>query len=264
MTLRVITLLTDFGTADAYVGAMKGAILSVCPQAQCLDITHEIPPQDVLVGALTMLQYVPYYPSEAVHLAVVDPGVGTRRLPMIVQTGRGYLVGPDNGLLSLAFTREGLVRAVNIENEKLIGKEVSPTFHGRDVFGPAAAHLFSGVALEEFGGPIDDPVSLELPPPVLQGGVLETEIIHIDHFGNAITGLSRECFNGFSNGNPPVIEVADRVIDRICTTYGNCSPGETLALFGSFDYLEIAVANGGAARRLGLKPGDTVRLRNKK
>ncbi|RMG88808.1 MAG: hypothetical protein D6708_10915 [Candidatus Dadabacteria bacterium] len=249
----VVTLTTDFGTRDPFVGVMKGVILRICPGAQLVDLTHELPPQDVLAGAIALEDAVGYFPAGTVHLAVVDPGVGTDRPALAVRTDRHWFVAPDNGLLS--FLPEGEIREIRrIENPDLWLHPVSATFHGRDVFAPVAAHLAAGIAPERVGPLADGLKRLAFPRPRPTPEGLEGEILGFDRFGNAFTNLRRPGAAGRAVG------VAGRELSLL-RTYAEAAPGQPLALWGSSDRLEIAVRNGSARRDLGLERGDRVVLR---
>ncbi|MBI3108110.1 MAG: SAM-dependent chlorinase/fluorinase, partial [Candidatus Rokubacteria bacterium] len=187
----IVTLTTDFGLRDPFVGVMKGVILGICPEAHLVDLTHDIDPQDILGAQLALESSVPFFPVGTVHLAVVDPGVGSARRALAVQSAGQCFVGPDNGLLSFAFKTTGWT-AVSLTAEHYRRPHVSQTFHGRDVFAPAAAHLARGVRLEHFGSPVLDPVRLDLPAAREEGGALVGEVIAEDRFGNLITSLMAE------------------------------------------------------------------------
>ena len=184
--MRAITLLTDFGTADYFVGAMKGAILSINPQAVIVDITHEIPAQDVAAGAFTLLAAFDTFPEGTVHVAVVDPGVGSERRPIVVSAGNHLFVGPDNGIFTYIYERDSSFEAVHITDEKYFRNPVSTTFHGRDIFAPVAAALSTGSDPAALGPQILDPIRLFKS--------MEPQIIHIDRFGNLITNITRDQF----------------------------------------------------------------------
>ena len=242
--MTVITLLTDFGTADYFVGAVKGAILSVNPSVTIVDLTHEIPPQDVGEGAFTLLAAYRTFPAGTIHVAVVDPGVGSTRRPIIVSANEQFFVGPDNGLFSYIYDREASHRIVHVTADLYFRREISTTFHGRDIFAPVAAALSKGIAIEEFGVEIDDAVrlpSLETPP----------RIIHIDHFGNCVTNIARDVKGLVVNG---------RTISEFRRFYGAGDDESPFAIWGSAGFLEIAVNGGSAARVLGVKRGDEVCL----
>ncbi|HEY75443.1 MAG TPA: SAM-dependent chlorinase/fluorinase [Thermoflexia bacterium] len=277
--MRVITLTTDFGTADGYVGVMKGVMLSIAPEARLVDLSHEIPPQDVRRAAFVLYTAVPFFPPDTVHLAVVDPGVGTDRRAIAVRTPQGFFVGPDNGLFTYVLAEVGEWRAVELRVSAYRLPQVSGTFHGRDIFAPAAAYLARGVPLDRLGPPVTDPVLLPVPRLEVGEGRLEGEVLHIDHFGNVVTSVGRLRWEGdglaldaaFRRAAPPlrfaaadaVVEVGGEAIQGVRRTYGEVAVGERLALVGSTGFLEIAVRQGSAARALGVRPGDpiTVRLR---
>jgi len=242
----VITLLTDFGTADYFVGAVKGAILSVNPAAVIVDITHEIPPQDIAAGAFTLLAAYKTFPVGTVHVAVVDPGVGSTRRPIIVSANEQFFVGPDNGLFSYIYDREPSHKTFHVTADRFFRSSVSSTFHGRDIFAPVAAALSNGVAPEEFGPGINDAVRLPL---------LETplRIIHIDRFGNCVTNITRDL-------SPREIVVNGRTISEFRQFYGDGDDQSLFAIWGSAGFLEISVNGGSAAKVLGAKRGDEVSL----
>jgi S-adenosyl-L-methionine hydrolase (adenosine-forming) len=244
----LITLLTDFGTADGYVGEMKGAILSAAPHARLVDISHDIPAQDVEGGRLALARYWRRFPEGTVHLAVVDPGVGGDRAAIAVASAGYSLVGPDNGVLSPALLVPG-ARAVALP----VPPQAAPTFHGRDVFAPAAAALSGGTPVETLGAPFSNPIVRRTPEPERWGdGTLRGEVIAIDRFGNAITN----CL-GLRGGT---VEVAG-VILPLVRSYADVPPGVVVALTGSNGLVEIAERNGSAARRLSLSRGASVLLR---
>jgi S-adenosylmethionine hydrolase len=244
--LPVITLLTDFGTADYFAGAVKGAILSVNPHAVIVDITHEIPPQDVAAGAFTLLAAYKTFRAGTIHLAVVDPGVGSSRRPIIVSANEQFFVGPDNGLFTYIYNREPSHRTFHVTAEKYFRPEPSSTFHGRDIFAPVAAALSNGVKPEEFGPVIDDEVRL--------GYSLQPQIIHIDRFGNCVTNISREGFEG----KIASLRVKGKTIRNFRNFYGEDSTRTPFAIWGSAGFLEISVNRGSAAKTLRAKRGDKV------
>ncbi len=236
-----LTLLTDFGTADYFVGAVKGAILSVNPNVPIVDITHEIPAQDIEAGAFILLAAYKTFPRGTIHVAVVDPGVGSARRPIIVTANDQFFVGPDNGIFSYISAH----RTFHVTAEKYFRPNPSSTFHGRDIFAPVAAALSTGVAPEEFGPEINDEVrlpSLETP----------LRIIHIDRFGNCVTNIRRETFQGRS------LSINGKTIRTFRNFYGEASAGELFAIWGSAGFLEISVNGGSAARILDAKRGDTI------
>lgn len=258
MSRPVITLTTDFGQTDGYVGAMKGVILSICPQAELIDITHRVRPQAVQQAAYVLSTVVAYYPSGTVHLVVVDPGVGSERRPVAVQTERATFVGPDNGVLGLALDQDPARHAVHLAEPHLQLSPVSATFHGRDIFAPAAAHLSCGVAVEEFGEifPASDLAVLPIPNPEPQpGGGWLCAILHVDRFGNLITN-----FRPRPHQHALRVGAGGRWIEQISSTFSDVAPGELVAYAGSSGYLEIAVREGSAAGHLFLDIGDSVRI----
>ncbi len=246
MPAPAVTLLTDFGTADGYVAEMKGVLTTMAPGVPLLDLSHEVPPQDVAFARLTVARYWRRFPAGTVHMIVVDPGVGTSRAALAVESEGRFLVGPDNGVLSPSlFALDARVVSLRVD------ASASPTFHGRDVFAPAAAQLAAGVPLDQLGAP-HDPLRLRTPQPRRAAdGSLHGELLTIDRFGNAITNLAAR-----DTGS---VEVAGQRV-RIVRTYGEAIPGELIALVGSSGLLEIAVRDGHAAARLRLARGQGVVL----
>lgn len=243
--MPLITLLTDFGTADGYVAEVKGVLLSQTPGVQVVDLSHDIAPHDVEGARLTLARCWRRFPAGTVHLVVVDPGVGSARPALAVRSDGWFLVGPDNGVLSPALLVPG-ASAVALP----VPPAASPTFHGRDVFAPAAAALAGGVPLDSLGTPAADPVIRRTPEAVRESdGSLRGEVIAIDRFGNAITNIAGH--------NAGVVAVAGHVVE-ICRTYADVDPGSLVALTGSSDMLEIAVRDGSAAERLGIRRGTAV------
>lgn len=257
---RVITLTTDFGDS-AYVGAMKGAILSIHPEARVVDVTHAVPAHDVVQGALALYAAAPYFPPGTIHVAVVDPGVGTERRPLLVEAEDAAFVGPDNGILVPAAERLGLKRVRLLENARYWRATVAPTFHGRDLFGPVAAHLDRGARFDDVGHVVDDHVRLDFgrPRPLPEGGA-EGVVLAVDSFGNAITNLPAVALDA-RPGDDLAVHAGDaRLRVRYARTYGEAPPGETLLLLGSSGFLEVATNRGSAARTFRLAVGDPVRV----
>lgn len=254
----VVTLTTDFGIEDSYVGTMKGVGLRIFPEVRIVDITHHVAAQDVLEASLVLESSYPYFPVGSVHVAVVDPGVGTSRRPILVVARDHYFVGPDNG----TFTRileSGSVESVHeIENPSLMLADISNTFHGRDVFAPAAAYLARGVAPSEFGNQIANPIRVELPQPKVYPNQLAGEVVYVDSFGNIITNISRAQYDSAVGDRHVRIRLNGKVVDRVHRSYLEGPQGRLLALFGSSNLLELAVAGGRADRRIGAGKGDTV------
>ncbi|MBV9850722.1 MAG: SAM-dependent chlorinase/fluorinase [Armatimonadetes bacterium] len=254
----LITLLTDFGTRDTFVGVMKGVILSIAPDARLVDLTHHVPPQDVHAGAFALKTAYRYFPPGTVHLVVVDPGVGGARRPIAAHIGEWFFVGPDNGLLSHVLARETLHRAVTLDNARY-HLPVSRTFHGRDIFAPAAACLAAGTALESLGTPTERLLTLPLSHPVLRSEQIISHVVYVDVFGNVFTDVTEDIAETW--GGIEVEIGGGRHIPGNAASYSDVPEGQPLALFGSSGHLEIAVRNGNASRQLGLHVGDTVRLR---
>jgi S-adenosylmethionine hydrolase len=241
---------------------MKGVIWSIAPGASIADLSHEISPQDIAEGALILFRSAPYFPPETVHIAVVDPGVGTDRRPIAARLGEQFYVCPDNGLLTMLLERAGqqeeATRFVHLNRPQYWRKEVSHVFHGRDIFAPCGAYLAAGTPLEDLGDPISDPVRLELPKPRQTATGWKGEVIHIDHFGNVATNIRVEHL-----GELPVAEIriGAETIHGMVQTFGERPVGSLIALFGSTDNLIVSVVNGSAARRLGARLGDPVEVR---
>jgi S-adenosylmethionine hydrolase len=256
----VIALLTDFGLRDHYAGTMKGVVLGVCPDAMLVDITHDVPPHDVLTGALELAASYRYFPGGTVFLVVVDPGVGSSRRAIAAEAGDFRFVAPDNGVLSVVFEELPPKRIVELTDRRYARPTVSRTFEGRDRFAPAAAWLAKGVALTALGRPTAPAVKLDVPKPLLTPDAVEGVILRIDRFGNLITNIERKPVEGFLVSGGAVVLVGDLTV-RVVETYADARAGELCALFGSTDHLELAVSGDSAATRLGLGRGATVRIR---
>ena len=251
----IVTLTTDFGTTDFYVATMKAAVLRVCPQARLIDVSHGIPRHDILCGSITLERAVDGFPPGTVHLAVVDPGVGTDRRILVAGVNQQLVVCPDNGLLTWAWHRHRNVKAYALTWRPTGRKNVSNTFHGRDIMAPAAAMLACGAAPDALARPIDDPVLLDVKPaaePTERG-----RVIHVDVFGNVMTNFAHNLLGGAKGRK---VRVKGRSLGRIRRTYWDVAPGKPLALIGSSGLLEIAVRDGSAAQDLGLKVGDEVEI----
>jgi S-adenosylmethionine hydrolase len=256
----VITLLTDFGTADGFVAAMKGVIATRARGAVIVDATHDIPPQDVRAGAFALLGYASYFPAGTIHVAVVDPGVGSARRAIAVEAGGRWFVGPDNGLFTGIYDREPGWRAWQLTEDRFFEHPVSATFHGRDVFAPVAAALANGVAPAELGAQIEDPVRLAWAAVRVDPERIRGEVIHVDRFGNLVTNVSRR--DAGEEGLPPDvrISVAGRRIGGLMSTFAEATGVEPFALWGSAGLLEIAVAGGSAAMTLAAGRGSEVTI----
>jgi S-adenosyl-L-methionine hydrolase (adenosine-forming) len=249
----IITLTTDFGDADGYVGAMKGVILSLAPHATVIDISHAVPAQQVRHAARVLATAAPFFPPGTIHVAVVDPGVGSQRRGIALQTPTAMFVGPDNGLFS-PFLRAGIA-CVALTNPAAHHHPVSATFHGRDIFAPVAAHLSNDMPLAALGPAVDDPVMWSEPQPQrLPGGRLRAQVIYVDRFGNLVTNVGP-----LSGGGDVRVRIGGTAL-LVRRTYANVEPGELVALIGSSGYLEIAVRDGSAAERLGMDVGAPVEI----
>jgi hypothetical protein len=259
----LVTLLTDFGTADYFVGALKGALLSVNPRAQVVDITHEIPPQDIEAGAFTLLAAFEAFPAGTVHVAVVDPGVGSARRPVVVEGGGQLFVGPDNGLFGHVYERVEPFRVFHVTNEKYFRTRLSETFHGRDVFAPVAGALSGGVSARELGPEVSDFVCLPLARPVRDAsGALVAAIIHVDRFGNCVTNITRRDLSEEEIARGARLVVGDREIRSFRRFFAEeaDAPGEPFAVWGSAGFLELAVFRDSAARVLGAARGQKIKV----
>jgi S-adenosylmethionine hydrolase len=261
--MSIITLTTDFGASDGYVGTMKGVILSIAPNVTLVDITHEIAPQHVRQAAFVLHAAASYFPPGTIHLAVVDPGVGSRRRALVVRTSRGFLVGPDNGLFTLFLADEPDAECHSITNPAFMLPHVSATFHGRDVFAPVAAHLARrldcSAELSEFGPRVSDPATLTIPKPVQQSeDNWLGQVLFADHFGNLITSITADVLTNIEGVE---ILIGQTLITGIKRTFADAAPGELIALVGSSGHLEISIANGNAAQSLDLGPDSLITLR---
>jgi S-adenosylmethionine hydrolase len=256
----IITLTTDFGVTDAYVGTMKGVILSVAPKAVLVDICHQVPAHDVHAASFLLHQAVPFFPPDTVHLAVVDPGVGSERRAVAVRTQLGTFVAPDNGLLSLALSLAGVEEAVSLTNTDYWLPGASATFHGRDVFAPVAAHLANGIPLSSLGSRVNDLVILPLPEPEFRSPDLTVaHVQYVDGFGNLILDITADQLP-----SKPVFEVAGLQVRGMHPTYAYGAPGQLIAYVGSTRrYVEIAMPCGHAAEVTGARVGTPVLIRCK-
>jgi S-adenosylmethionine hydrolase len=257
----ILTLLTDFGERDGYTGVIKGVIWGMAPGARIADLTHAVAPQNVLQGALILGNSVPYFPAGTVHLAVVDPGVGTQRRPLAACLGGQYFVGPDNGLCTClveqAEKRGGAVEAVCLDRPEHWLPGASHTFHGRDIFAPAAARLLQGIPLQELGSPLKEVQRLDLPRPVRVTDGWRAQVVMVDAFGNLATNLTLDDLAG-----QQVREVRLRgaSITGLVQTFGAGTAGDLIALIDSAGCLAVAEVNGDAARRLGCQAGEIVEV----
>jgi hypothetical protein len=260
----VVALLTDFGRLDHYAGAMKGAILSACPEATIVDVTHEVPAHDVAAGALALEAAYRYFPAGTVFAAVVDPGVGSERRPIAARAGRWLFVGPDNGLFTHVLEADRSARVRLIANPRLMRVPPSAVFHGRDIFGPVAGHLAGGVALDEVGPAVSDPVRLEHPSRTRTEDGWTGAVVHVDRFGNLTTNLLESDLAALGEGRLDALEVRlGSEILPLVRSYSDVAPGRPCALVGSSGRLEIAVRLGRAAALPGAGEGARVVVRRR-
>jgi len=259
--MSIITLTTDFGLKDGFVGMMKGVMLIICPEARLVDISHEISPQNILEGALVLQRAWSFFPPGTVHLAVVDPGVGTARRPIAARLGEHYFVGPDNGLftpiLESVEQQGGRIAFFHTNNPRYWLPQVSHTFHGRDVFSPVAAHIAKGVPLSELGPAITDPLRIPFPKPEKTQNGWRAHVLGIDHFGNLATDLPDSALTDAHNVS---FRMAKSDIRGLVQSFGQGKAGELIALVNSAGFLEIALVNGSAAQTLSASVGDLVEV----
>jgi S-adenosylmethionine hydrolase len=261
----IITLTTDFGLKDPYVAEMKAVMLGICPKTAIVDITHEIEKFNVKMGAFVLASAAPYFPKGTIHVAVVDPGVGTKRKPILIETENSFYIGPDNGVLSLAATKQGIKCAYEISNSKFMLPKISNTFHGRDMFAPAAAHLAKGTNPEKFGPKITDIVMPEFAEVRKKKNWLVGEVLHIDGFGNIITNFSEEDLKQLIAEKLLEVRLGNVCLRlRVCKAYGEVEPQKPLAIIGSHNFLEISINQGDAAKTFNVKTGDRIELRRVK
>ncbi len=252
----IITLLTDFGEQDGFIGVIKGVIYGINPAARIVDITHYITPQDIEAGAFILNNSYQYFPKGTVHLAVVDPGVGTDRRVLAVQTDNYFFVAPDNHILKYIFHECETFTVVDVLNKKYFLDEISTTFHGRDIFSPVAAHLSNGIALDELGERITDFDRGEVIEPMQSDNKLIGRIIYIDRFGNLITNINQSQIIKHEIS----VHIGANTIDKLSNFYSEVEHGKPVAVIGSSGYLEIAVRNGNAQKQLGVNRSDVVEL----
>jgi len=253
----VITLLTDFGASDGYVGAVKGVLLSQAPLATIIDIAHQIPAQDCFSAALALETACSTFPPGTIHIAVVDPGVGSKRRALACRAGEYYFIAPDNGLLTFALKRHPLQLAVNISQVQPPKGRISFTFHARDIFAPAAAHLACGGTLEELGDRAYDLTLLDVPAPTKEENTLTGQVIHIDPFGNLITNITEDDLVSRTPGEI-LVQIGEYAIKGLAKSYFQGLSGKPLALLGSGGRMEIAVGGKSAKEILGLGRGEAV------
>ena len=260
----IITLTSDFGNKDSFAATMKGVILRINPQAQIVDLSHEISPQDVWEAAFTLKTAYEYFPKGTVHLAIVDPGVGTGRRPIVVVTDNYYFVGPDNGLFSLVYKESERFRVHHVTASHYFLPNPGLTFHGRDIFAPVAAWLTKGIPSANFGEEIEDYVKLNVPVPKKASNGIEGHVIHVDRFGNCITNIQYTDIQSLipegENIRPLSITAAGKEVKGLKRFYADAAPGEPGAIINSSGYLEIFLFKQNARTSLSLKRGEAVRV----
>jgi S-adenosyl-L-methionine hydrolase (adenosine-forming) len=258
-TPQWITLTTDFGAQDWFVGTMKGVLASLAPQARVIDLNHGLPATDIQAGAFSLASSFRYFPSGTLHLAIVDPGVGTDRAPIAIRTAEYLFVGPDNGVLSLAAEQEKILEVRRIENPKWALEEVSKTFHGRDIFAPAAAHLLNGVPFSQAGPKVTSFQRLSWPQISECDQSVSGSVIYVDRYGNAITNIPNRAF--VQESLAADVFVKSKRITRVHHCYQAVAPGKPVCVPGSGGYLEIAINQGNAAERLKLSVGSPITVK---
>ena len=252
MARPVLALLTDFGSRDHYVGAMKGVILGICPDATLVNITHDVPTHDVLTASLELAAAYRYFPAGTVFLVVVDPGVGSERRGLAADTGDYRFIAPDNGVLTAVLNESPPKRVVELTERRYARPTVSRTFEGRDRFAPAAAWIAKGVQLSALGRPLSDYRLLDLPVPSCGEDRIEGQVLRVDHFGNLVSNIDRKTFERLAQSGPIQIKVGKHAIGRLVETYADIGEDEVCALFGSTDHLEFAANSTSAVERLGV------------
>ncbi len=259
----LVTLTTDFGSKDPYVAEMKAVILGINPDCTIVDISHQIEKFNIRMGAYVLASCVPYFPRGTIHVAVVDPGVGGKREPIVIETETSFFIGPDNGVLALAARKSGkLLQVCRITNRRVMLPTVSHTFHGRDIFAPAAAHLACGKRITSFGPEISEIVTPTFARIGREENQFEGEIMHIDDFGNIITNLEKSELESAEVDGTIDLKIRERKLAlKLCETYADVKEKMPLALFGSHNFLEISVNRGNAARILNANVGDRIKIR---
>lgn len=256
---QIITLTTDFGNQDHYVSTMKAVILSIAPDVRLVDISHEIPPQDVMAGAWVVKNAAVHFPAGTIHLVVVDPGVGTDRNPVALEIDDQYFVGPDNGIFSLIADQKNYT-ACKLTDKSFWRENESNTFHGRDIFAPAAAHLANGVAIEKLGRPVDKLVTYHWATPIADKDGIQGWVVHIDRFGNLITNIPDDLIRELTRSARLKIYVGNTILHELVKAYGYVEDGEPAAYIGSSGMLEIAINKGNASEMLGVQKGAQISI----
>ena len=259
----IITLTTDFGDRDYFVGVMKGIMLGINPKVKIVDITHNVSPFQVMEVAFLIANFYSYFPKGTIHLAVVDPGVGSSRRPVIAKTKDYFFVAPDNGVLSYIYKKEKNIKVYEIANDDYFLKPLSQTFHGRDIFAPVAAHISKGVSCNKIGKRINDFVSIPIKEPAIRKNIIVGEMLYIDRFGNLITNISKEDFeSSLSQSKRKIfkIKINDFRIRSLSASYSSAKWKNLSAIWGSHGYLEIFSKEGNAGERFRIKPGEKISI----
>ncbi len=259
MKTSLITLTTDFGHRDAFVGTMKGVILGANPKASIVDLSHGIPPQNIMAGAMVLSGAVPFFPAGTIHIAVVDPGVGSERHPILIQSEREFFVGPDNGIFSLVMKGRKVKRIVELSKDTYHLKPTSSTFHGRDIFAPVAAQLSLGQSTKKLGTPVDDFIRLPWPEVITNQNSVRGEVIYVDGFGNLITNIGEDTLAPFPR-NRLLTNIGPVQIHGLSSSYSSVPDGDAVAVMNSWKFLEIAVRNGSAEKQTGKAVGAPVEV----
>jgi S-adenosylmethionine hydrolase len=262
--LRIISLTTDFGLKDPYVAQIKAVLLGICPNAVIVDITHEVEKYNIMVGAFIIASTIKFFPKGSIHIGVIDPGVGGSRKPIVVETKRNILVGPDNGLLIPAAKQEGIKHVFELTNKRYIGKKISKTFHGRDFFAPIAGNIANGVQLSIIGKEIIDYNKIVYPRPEINGKYMNAIILYVDSFGNIITNLNENNLELFKGADKVKIYIRNKPFKiTYKETYEKAESNKLAFILGSQGFLEIALKEGNAAKLLGLKIGEKLKIKFK-
>jgi len=256
---QIITLTTDFGLQDHYVSSLKAVILGIAPEVRLVDISHDIPPQDIMAGAWVVRNTASFFPRGTVHLVVVDPGVGTDRKPVVLEIKGQLFVGPDNGIFSLIADQQEY-RATILTEEKYWRDTTSNTFHGRDIFAPVAAHLANGVAMEKLGEPAEKLITYRWATPIADRAGIQGWIVHIDRFGNLISNIPEDLIEDSIKGGRVKIYIGNMILHEISRSYGCVEDGEPLVYIGSSGMLEVAINKGNACEMLGVKKGAQISI----
>ncbi|MFH1768289.1 MAG: SAM-dependent chlorinase/fluorinase [Candidatus Omnitrophota bacterium] len=260
----IVGLLTDFGLQDSYAGVIKGVIARINPKAHCVDITHQIPSCCLRTAAFVLLNSYSYFPAGTIFLAVVDPGVGSKRVAIAVKTKNYYFVGPDNGILAPVAYKDGIERIVSLDNKRYFLREISNTFHGRDIFAPVAAYLSKNIRITNLGASLEKMQPLDIPRPIKSSNTLRGEVIYIDKFGNLVTNIKSESLFEFVKGKKFIASLGDMKIKRIYSFYEEARGNEPFFIEGSFSFLEISLKKASAGDYFKTKLADKIIVRKQR